>query len=295
MFCTVFGTTNINNSKIVTADVPNMPLKTKVSVMHLNVRSLKPHYEKLEALILSLESPPDVICLTETWLTANDDPKCYLLPGYRQFVFRNRKSTGGGVMMQLHENCVILSEKDSPFEESILSDISIHGHIYSFLTLYNKPRSNKQLFLDQLDQFLERNASHSTPMIICGDTNIDVLKNIALNKNYLNIITANGFNCFADEPTRETENTSTCLDHFIFQNLNLTRSFVLKEENISDHYPVIIEWDSCQLEKPEISFRDTSFLKNKSLHDEFLQRLGKSLSECNEKFFTEEEPGSSHF
>ena len=54
MFCTVFGTTNINNSKIVTAAVPNMPLKTKVSVMHLNVRSLKPHYEKLEALILSL-------------------------------------------------------------------------------------------------------------------------------------------------------------------------------------------------------------------------------------------------
>ena len=80
IFCTVFGTTNINNSKIVTAAVPNMPLKTKVSVMHLNVRSLKPHYEKLEALILSLESPPDVICLTKTWLTANDDPKCHLLP-----------------------------------------------------------------------------------------------------------------------------------------------------------------------------------------------------------------------
>ena len=130
-------------------------------------------------------------------------------------------------------------------------------------------------------------------MIICGDTNIDVLKNNALIKNYLNIITANGFNCFADEPTRETENTSTCLDHFIFQNINLTRSFVLKEENISDHYPVLIEWDSCQLEKPEISFRDASFLKNKSLHDEFLQRLDKSLSACKEKFFTEEGPGSA--
>ena len=107
MFCTVFGTTNINNPKIVTAAVPNVPLKTKVSVMQLNVRSLKPHYAKLEALILSLESPPDVICLTGTWLTANDDPKCCLLPGYRQFVFRNRKSTGGGVMMQLNENCVL--------------------------------------------------------------------------------------------------------------------------------------------------------------------------------------------
>ena len=42
-------------------------------MFHLNTRSLKLHFEQLKALILSLESPPDVIGLTKTWLTDNDN------------------------------------------------------------------------------------------------------------------------------------------------------------------------------------------------------------------------------
>ena len=56
-----------NNSTLI-----NKTENSKVSVLHLNIRSLKPHFDKLEALILSLESPPDIICITETWLTKND-------------------------------------------------------------------------------------------------------------------------------------------------------------------------------------------------------------------------------
>ena len=43
-----------------------------LSVLHLNIRSLKTHLEELEALVSSFECPPEVICLTETWLTDND-------------------------------------------------------------------------------------------------------------------------------------------------------------------------------------------------------------------------------
>ena len=53
-----------NNSTLI-----NKTKNSKVSVLHLNIRSLKPHFDKMEALILSLESPPDIICITETWLT----------------------------------------------------------------------------------------------------------------------------------------------------------------------------------------------------------------------------------
>ena len=61
-----------------------------VSVLHLNIRSLKNHLEELEALVLSFESPPDVICLTETWLTDNDHLPSDTLKGYNQFVTKNR-------------------------------------------------------------------------------------------------------------------------------------------------------------------------------------------------------------
>ena len=50
--------------------------------------SLKPHFEKLEALILSLESPPGIICLSETWFNDNDNSKGYLVNGYYDFLVK---------------------------------------------------------------------------------------------------------------------------------------------------------------------------------------------------------------
>ena len=53
-----------------------------MSVLSVNVRSLKKHVNDLEALVHSLESLPDIICLTETWLSDNDDIDSLLVPGY---------------------------------------------------------------------------------------------------------------------------------------------------------------------------------------------------------------------
>ena len=67
----------------------HLKLETKLkslSVLNVNNRLFKLHLEKLEALVLSLESPPDILCLTETWLTDNDDPKLFLVNGYSQYI-----------------------------------------------------------------------------------------------------------------------------------------------------------------------------------------------------------------
>ena len=39
---------------------------------------------KLEYLILCFNDTPDILCLTETWLTDEDDPELYLVNGYTQ-------------------------------------------------------------------------------------------------------------------------------------------------------------------------------------------------------------------
>ena len=52
--------------------------------MNINIRPIEKNVDNLEALILGLESPPFVLCLSETCLTENDDPKCYLVHGYNQ-------------------------------------------------------------------------------------------------------------------------------------------------------------------------------------------------------------------
>ena len=72
-----------------------------MSILTVNVRSLKKHINDLEALVHSLESPPNIICLTETWLTENDDINSLLVPGYNNYAIKNRNTHGGGVMIQI--------------------------------------------------------------------------------------------------------------------------------------------------------------------------------------------------
>ena len=68
-------------------------------IMNINVRSLKKNLDSLESLVLGLESPPAIICITETWLNENDDPKTFLIHGYNQEITKSRTTRGGGVMI----------------------------------------------------------------------------------------------------------------------------------------------------------------------------------------------------
>ena len=91
----------------------------KVLVIHLNLRSLKKNLDKLEALILGLSSHPSVLCLSETWLSENDDPKCFLLQGYSQYLTKCRPSRGEDVMIQVRNELRIIKETETSFEEAL--------------------------------------------------------------------------------------------------------------------------------------------------------------------------------
>ena len=45
----------------------------EVSILHLNIRSIRNKLEDLEALVYGLDSLPAIICLTETHLENNDE------------------------------------------------------------------------------------------------------------------------------------------------------------------------------------------------------------------------------
>ena len=61
------------------------------------------------------------------------------------------------------------------------------------LAAYVPPRYDKQFFIETLDKELEHLAQRKTPIIVTGDFNIDTIKNNNLNRDYLDIITPNGF------------------------------------------------------------------------------------------------------
>ena len=105
-------------------------------------------------------------------------------------------------------------------------------------------------------------------MIVCGDFNINTIEENLLTKNYKNVIASNGFELSPELPTRIATNSATCIDHFIYQNINSPTVKIMEQENISDHFPIVLE---CQFNSTErnvsSNFRDTSFLNKPELID----------------------------
>ena len=255
-------------------------------IFHLNVRSLKKHLLDLESLIFSLDKLPHIICLTETWLCDDDEIKQYLLPGFRSHIQKSRTSRGVGVMIQTTSSCKILKEKSINFEESVFAEIEFSGAKLNLAVIYNKPRENKMKFVDNLNTFLETNQSPSFPLIICCDFNIDTLQENALSKNYLNCISSNGYEIFAKSATRETDTSSTCLDHFVYQNINLLNCEILKNQTFSDHDPIILTCGLCLEPEGKTTFRNTAFLKNPSTVENYVETLRVEISECSGKLLS---------
>ena len=67
-----------------------------VNLLLSNVRSLKKYHEDVEALLSSLESPINLLCLTETWLREIDDVILFKITGSHTIITNTRKTRGEG-------------------------------------------------------------------------------------------------------------------------------------------------------------------------------------------------------
>ena len=249
-----------------------------MSILTVNVRSLKKHLNDLEALVHSLESPPNVICLTETWLTDNDDIDSLLVPGYKNYAIKNRNTHGGGVMIQIQDSMSLLETHSTDMEETLLVSLEYKKYSFKLATVYNPPRTNKLKFVEKLDNFLNELTSLNCPTVVTGDFNIDIHVKNQLQSNYLCAISSNDFELANLVTTRETSNSATCLDHFIYQNLASSDFSVLTHENFSDHYPILMKWPlNVDTEQNYLPFRDISFIKNQEQLSNYLIDLDWSL------------------
>ena len=145
------------------------------------------------------------------------------------------------------------------------------------LTCYNPPRSNKIKILDDFDDLLEK-LPNSSPIIICGDFNIDTLVNNLVSQKYTNIIESNGFDFLIENPTRITDSSATCIDHFIARDIDISMAKVLDEQNVTDHCPIVLEFliSTKDFEIHKI-FRDTKFLEIDQNVSNYLFNLNNEL------------------
>ena len=81
--------------------------------------------------------------------------------------------------------------------------------------VYRHPRWHTSLFIDVLCEKLSLYTGKNIPIVILGDTNIDVLEKSDRDKNYVNMLSSIGCKNLVDVPTCFTDTSRSCLDHVI--------------------------------------------------------------------------------
>ncbi|MEL6989481.1 MAG: endonuclease/exonuclease/phosphatase family protein, partial [Bacteroidota bacterium] len=212
----------------------------------------------------SLESPPAVICLTETWLTENDTPALFRIPGYSEVFSKCRSSKGGGLMIQVKKDINFVKTIPCELDEALAVELSNRNVKFQIAVIYNPPKINKQEFLEVFDNFLANFKSATIPVIVCGDFNIDISKNNNLVSQLLNVHASNGFTQVINGPTRVCETSESCLDHVLIKNVHEFETAVL-DDCFSDHFPILLKWHLKREEQVSSSyFRDLSILRTQA-------------------------------
>lgn len=253
-------------------DVKSLSLnRSNLSLLHVNIRSLRKNFDKLISLLNSVNAKFDVICVSETWLDDDPNNSCYL-PGYSLFNQCPQDfSRGKGAAVYLHENLKYISRQDlstKPVEfQSAFVEISSTSSPNLIIgSVYRSPSFDHASFLKHLDEIIHKISTSNKRCIIAGDFNIDLLQqsNSLIADNFLTSLSLGGFIPSITLPTRITSSSASLIDNFYINfPQSLIRSGILIDD-ISDHLPIFLSIDqnnSCPLIQKKILHFDFSLVE----------------------------------
>jgi hypothetical protein len=161
-------------------DEPFIDLKCTLGkglkIAHLNIQSLRNKVDHLN--ILLHKSNIDCLCLTETWLTENDDDAVLKIDDYL-FYRMDRKHKGhGGIACYIKETINFKENTDMYINdvEALWIEINLPYTKPIILgTVYRVPDANAEYF-ENVDLMFQNCASIYDEIIILGDFNLDISK-----------------------------------------------------------------------------------------------------------------------
>ena len=263
-------------------DLKNIKLNKKsFSVLTLNIRSIRNKFVEFETLLASFSSQVDIITITETWLSVDDNVNDYTLTNYHPPIVSNRKSKnslGGGVMTYIHKSIPEFREN----RKLSFHDDKIHLQVVDFslesgnnkkssvINCYRSPNSDIDHFNKRLDQILKSYANKNC--YLAGDFNLNLL-NISDHQktdDFYSTCLQNTFQPLITKPTRITNSSKTLIDNIFTNDINSNVKSYIYVTDISDHLPCISVFD------------------NKSKDKGYIHQITRNFSDSNmEKFRTQ--------
>ncbi len=224
--------------------------KSSINILHINSRSLPKNIDNITALLASLSTVPDVLVVTETWLT-NNTKLLYHLPGYHSHHLVRTNRAHGGVTIFISNN--LQSEQVQDFtltnNNIEINTVKVTSQSLSILicAIY-RPHSKHELvdeFTNTLTTILQKDKLTNQKIIIIGDLNINLLEHSThtATNNFLASLQAMNFFPHISRPTRFPDSYNlgqpSLLDH-IFTNFFDNFTSGILHYPISDHLPIFL-------------------------------------------------------
>ena len=227
----------------------NERLDTKMSLFHMNIKSLPKHFDELQLYLDSIKFKFSIIGLTETWLDENKHG-LYELDNYISVNKFRKEKRGGGVSLYLDENITYRIRDDLDYFDSELEMIVVEIDKDVFKTnsnvimglIYRIPNTPIEVFNDRIADILNTAEREQKICYFMGDLNIDLFKTEEHRhtSDFLDIMYSHSLFPLITKPTRVTGNSATLIDHIFTNNFetNVTHTQGILCTSISDHYAV---------------------------------------------------------
>lgn len=217
-------------------------------VLHQNIDGLISKSDLLSVNIDELSqkgTTVDVLCITEHNML-DEDTHQLVIPNFKLAAMSSRDTRHGGtciLVKNIHKcrplKCIDTFNVPDCVE---LCGIELIEHNINIICIYRTTKYSVKaydLFLKTLDDILDTYCLHTDKkLIICGDFNIDLLKNNTPAHSFENLLLNYNLKIQFREPTRPI--SKTCLDNII-HNFRKCKSEI-SELSLSDHTAQIVQF-----------------------------------------------------
>ena len=242
--------------------------KKALIIIALNIRSFYKHIDQFTAMLTDLKYKPDIIVLTETWLTRSNKETASL-DGYKVFHTVRSETRGGGVSLFCRSDLSFEVMGDisvcNNFVESVGVRIKLNNVCLFIIGIYRPPSGAVDELTDWLGEAINSaGSSGSNRICLLGDFNVNLLNIESVQVcRFVNVLQAYNLIPTIRDPTRYPPNLNleqpSLLDHVWVNFFNFSASGIL-DFDITDHSPIyiIVDRPIPDNNKVKLNFRDQS-------------------------------------